>query len=136
MSLKVIIVDDDPLINFLHEKITERSGLCKQPLCFVNGNEALDYFIKEVNTVDSYLILLDIKMPEMDGWQLLDELKMQKIYNQIYVVMVTSSVDNEDHKKAKLYTQVINYIEKPLSLHQLHELKQMKEIKDFLDSSS
>jgi CheY-like chemotaxis protein len=114
MRLKVLIIDDDPIILVLHKSITVRSGLCTEPLSFQNGKAALDYLRKESSAEEKYLLLLDIHMPIMNGWEFLDTIKSSALWEQIKVILISSSIDARDHEKAKQYSQVIRYIEKPL----------------------
>lgn len=114
MRLKVLIIDDDPIILVLHKSIAVRSGLCTEPLSFQTGKAALDYLCKENNAEEKYLLLLDIHMPLMNGWEFLDTVKSTTLWEQMKVILISSSIDARDHEKAKQYSQVIRYIEKPL----------------------
>lgn len=114
MRLKVLIIDDDPIILVLHKSIAVRSGLCTEPLSFQNGKAALDYLSKNGSFEEKYLLLLDIHMPLMNGWEFLDSIKPTPLWKQMKIILISSSIDARDHEKAKLYSQVIRYIEKPL----------------------
>ena len=85
-----------------------------------DGQEALDFIYHEGRYRDKEefprpdLILLDIKMPKVDGFQVLEKLKADLQYNFIPVVMLTSSKDEEDI--AKSYRKgAASYIPKPVS---------------------
>lgn len=115
MSVIVLIVDDDKAVRFFHQVIVAQSGLAAAPLTFSDAQQALNYLDNNYLATDSYLLLLDINMPGMDGWDLLDILKGKPYHEQAHVVMVTSSVDSADHDKANKYSMVIDVIEKPIS---------------------
>eukprot|EP01136_Pigoraptor_vietnamica_P022282 Opistho-1_new@73241 len=102
MKLNLLIVDDDKMVQTLHSIIAKKSGLTDSPINFADGQQAFDYIIKN-NGDDAYLILLDINMPVMNGWELLEALKKQALKNQIFVVMVSSSIDQHDLDKASTY---------------------------------
>lgn len=115
MSPKVLIVDDDRVILFLHQIIIKDSGFSNAPVTFENGKDALTY-LKEQLPDQKIIIFLDLNMPVMDGWELLDALNQPEYLNYISVVLVTSSIDPKDRDKAKKYPMVKQYIEKPMSI--------------------
>ncbi len=115
MKLELLIVDDESIILRINKSVVIKNHLHSNPECFLNGKLALEY-IKQKNSADTaFLVLLDINMPIMNGWQFLDSLKTQTLESTIYVVMVTSSVDTSDKEKAKEYSVVTDYVEKPLT---------------------
>lgn len=123
MSSKVLIIDDDDVVHFMHETLLKISGIQTPTQSFLNGKLALEFLMGNPGDEEDYLLLLDINMPEMNGWQLLDELEKTAINKRIKTIILTSSVDNEDHMKAKQYPQVIDFIEKPLTSDYLEQLK-------------
>lgn len=116
MPPKVLIVDDDRIILFLHQIIIKESGLSNSPSSFENGQEALNYLRNELLPEQNAIIFLDLNMPVMDGWELLDALNEPNYLDRISVVLVTSSIDPKDREKAKKYPMVKEYIEKPMSI--------------------
>ncbi len=132
MKLNVQIIDDDQVIIFLHKVIIKKSGLSADPAIFSNGQQALNSLLQNFQQGERYLIFLDINMPVMDGWQFLDEIQKLPFEKSIMVVMVTSSIDASDKIKAKVYSQVIDFIEKPLKFDACNKLIQLPEIAHFL----
>lgn len=125
MDYKVLIVDDDPMMLFLHRNLISKSGICQNPLTFLNGEEALEYLMEQPLGNSCYTILLDINMPVMNGWQLLEELREQPIAEVIDVAIVTSSIDKRDREKASEYSLVTSYLTKPF--YNIEEVKMMKQ---------
>lgn len=123
MTLKTLIVDDDPVIAFIHENVVAESQLAVQPTSASNGQEALEHISANMAGDVAYLVLLDINMPVMNGWQFLDALDETSFAEQVYVVVVTSSVDRADHEKARQYERVFDYIEKPISIESCRRIK-------------
>ncbi|MEW6401943.1 MAG: substrate-binding domain-containing protein [Chloroflexota bacterium] len=80
----VLVVDDDPGILQMHSRLVEQTG--RRALTARNGLEALSLI--EVQTPD--LILLDLMMPEMDGFAVLDELRSRKSTREIPVIILTA----------------------------------------------
>ena len=122
MELKTLIIDDDPIVIFLHKKIIQKCELATDPLTFLNGKQCFDYFSQSANENDKYLLCLDINMPVMNGWEFLDAIQQTSYTSQIFVVMTTSSVDSYDRKKAKEYKQIISFMEKPLTIDKCKEI--------------
>jgi CheY-like chemotaxis protein len=128
--LKVIIIDDDDIMIFLQRKLFQRCGLSKDPISFKVATAAIE-FLKEEEIKQHFLILLDINMPEMNGWQFLDVLKEMKISENVFVIMVTSSIDGCDKEKAGGYSNVIDFMEKPVSIENCNRIKEYVLLKEF-----
>lgn len=131
MSLKVLITDDDDSVLFLHEIIVTESNFAKDPVTFLNGKETLEHILQNTENNDPYLVLLDINMPVMDGWEFLEALNEHDLPVPVYVVIVTSSVDAADRKKAGTFPQVIDYIEKPVNKNALERVKNLRELEGY-----
>jgi len=134
MSLKVLVIDDDEIFVFLHNLLVQENGISSGPIGFENGKTAFDYLNAHDNPIDHYLILLDINMPEMNAWQFLDSIQDKPYANRVLVVIVTSSVDQEDYEKAKEYSQIIRYIEKPLDHNACRQIRSMPVIEPYITS--
>ncbi len=113
----IILVDDQPIANFITRKLLEIEGYNKNVLDFTNPEEALDYLKDKQNT----LVFLDLNMPEMNGWEFLDSLKAKG--HQHKIIILTSSTSAIDRDKAKEYPSVIKYVEKPLNKNKFTELQ-------------
>jgi CheY-like chemotaxis protein len=123
MSYNVVVVDDDEIILFLHSKIIQAVGLHNSPKTFNSALKALEFFESLSSDGDPILLFLDINMPVMDGWGLLDIIHQDDFDKKIEVIMVTSSVDQEDKDKAAFYSKIIHFVEKPFSKANLIDLK-------------
>ena len=129
MIKDIFLIDDDALVNFLNQEIIKDSHPDKKVRSFESATEALEVIKEMLNTSDSklpQLILLDINMPVMDGWEFLD------IFDQLpenktkdcKIIMHTSSIDPRDIEKAKKYKAVVDYMTKPLNLQSLSKIFQ------------
>lgn len=122
------IIDDDEIYQLVMKRTIEQSGMIKSILQFYDGEEAIYYFRekRETTGVLPELILLDINMPYMDGWQFLDEfLKIE--FNKDYkltIFIVTSSSTAEEINKAKQYSIVSGYHIKPITKDKFAEMMQ------------
>ena len=128
MSLKVLIVDDDDIVVFLHKTILKKSGLNLNVLSFSNGKEALNYLLKNKKDNDQFLVLLDINMPIMNGWEFLEQIKQTSLAERVHVVMVTSSVYKKDQDKATSYKNVIDFLVKPFKTESYDRIKSLPEV--------
>ena len=111
----VLVVDDDPDIVDVISLCLKDNNL--QPEKAYNGNEALD-FVKR-KRID--LILLDINMPGMNGFEVIKHLKEDKDTCDIPVVVLTGTYISEDDKKHGLTLGVAKYLTKPFSAEDLVE---------------
>ena len=131
---KILIVDDVPAnIKMLREVLKS-----KYDISFAtNGVDAID-LMKSGGLPD--LILLDIMMPEMDGYEVCRILKSENLTAKIPVIFITSKDDEEDEIKG-FEVGAVDYVTKPFSIPvvnarvQTHvELKQQREILENLSS--
>ncbi len=128
--MEVLIVDDDRIITMLHHQIVTKGGLHPSPRMFYNGQDALNHIRN--NRGERYLVLLDINMPGISGWDLLDLLTREELTGLVRVVMVTSSVDTADKERACSYDIVIDYIDKPLTFQKVKKLQELEALDGFL----
>ena len=121
----VCIVDDDKVFRFTTQKYIEMNNLAEKVIAFGDGEEAITFIESKVGNPEVLpdIILLDLNMPIMDGWDFLDEFKKIKdqIGKKVRVNIVTSSFDERDSKRAEQYP-IDNYVVKPLSEEYLKEL--------------
>jgi len=115
MSYNIVVVDDDEIVLFLHSRIIQAVGLADSPKTFNSASKALDFFDSLASDGETILLFLDINMPVMDGWGLLDIIHEEGFDKKIEVIMVTSSVDQEDKDKAAAYSKIIHFVEKPFT---------------------
>ncbi len=128
--LKVLIIDDDDIVLLVERKMLERCGISAEAKSFNSGITALQFLQNEGKNQD-FLILLDINMPRMNGWEFLDKLQGIKLGSSIFVIMVTSSIDRYDKETAEKYQKIISFIEKPITMNNCSEIKSLPELKDY-----
>ena len=117
---EILLIDDDPVINFIHKKIIE-SKFPEIPVeILVNGYNALEYIRK--NTKKLFLIFLDINMPVMNGWEFLDAISKDSNEYNLTICILTSSIDQADLRKAQENERILSYITKPLTKEVLEKI--------------
>ena len=105
---KVLIVEDDPMVALINEQYISRNrnfsvaGKCK------DGKSALDFM--EKNNVD--LVVLDVFMPHMDGFETLRQIREKQI--SVEAIMVTAANDRENLEEA-LHLGIVDYLVKPFT---------------------
>jgi len=119
----ICIVDDDEIYTFLLKKTLKKMDICNDISIYINGQEAIDsikQLIESKKTLPD-IILLDINMPLLDGWEFLVEyLKIKdKINKQIDIYIASSSISTGDINKAKEHNEVVDFIIKPINVDTL-----------------
>jgi CheY-like chemotaxis protein len=94
---------------------------------YMHAGVALDRLKQWAESEPSQLpdfIFLDINMPELDGWEFLDEfMKLPAaVQEKVQVIMLTSSIDISDIAKSRTYKPVIDFLSKPLNADRLNTL--------------
>lgn len=122
----IAIIDDDDIFVYITKKAVEQTNIIQQIKVFGNGKDAIDYLKENCSNPDLLpeIILLDLSMPIMDGWQFLDEYTKikPKIGKKIIIYIVTSSISPEDMRKAKNIDAVSDFIIKPITKDKLIEI--------------
>ncbi len=123
------IIDDDPIYVFGAKKIMQYANFCNAFLIFHNGEEAITNLKSIIKAGEKLpdIILLDLNMPIMDGWQFLDEFTKIKTDKKITIYIITSSIDPTDIERSKEYNNVNNYLVKPITLEILKNLMTQEE---------
>ncbi len=115
------IIDDDPIFIFGARKVMELADVCNGFLIYSNGQEALEALQSLIFANEKLpdVILLDLNMPILDGWQFLEEFVKVPVHKKIIIYIVSSSVDPQDVLRAKSFEIVSNYIVKPITMKSL-----------------
>lgn len=129
-SKSLILIDDDEIVVYLTQKIVSQNDLVELIKVFNNGKDAIDYLKENINNPELLpeIIFLDLFMPIMDGWEFLDEYitLRPRMGKSITIYIISSSVSPTDINRAKKYSEVSDYIIKPVTkTHFLDILKNL-----------
>ncbi len=111
------VIDDDKIYHFLLKNLLKQNSIDVKSTFFQNGQDALDYIQADTQNNVPDLILLDVNMPIMNGWQFLEEYaKVVDTFDTLPVIYMISSSNNEvDINKAKEFSGMVkDYFLKPI----------------------
>lgn len=115
----IFLIDDDPINNLINERNILGLGFQVDIKIFQGGEAALNYLKSAIETGMPWpdMILLDINMPDVDGWDFLNIYREfpQEKRTTCTLHMLTSSVSEQDADKARLYEDVKEFLFKPLT---------------------
>lgn len=120
MSQSILVIDDDKVSHLILKKLASRlEGLSS--LHFQDFNK-LREFIEDFagQSVPIDLVLLDLSMPQMSGWDFLEH--FGTFFKEIPVLILTSSIDIKDIERARQHPLVNGYVVKPLAMNTLEKI--------------
>ncbi|MGY5847210.1 response regulator [Salegentibacter sp. HM20] len=126
--LQILIAEDDPVITRLQEYHLHR--LTQLPVStFWNGKE-LTSFLNNLQNPEktAFLLFLDLNMPLMNGWEVLDFIEQNLPDFPVFIVVLTSSLNPKDEAKAKAYKQVIGFHDKFLEREDFRNILQSPQL--------
>ena len=120
----VFVVDDDKIFHFIIKKLLLSNNIDICPSFFENGLEAIQGIKSKLDNGETPpdLILLDINMPVLDGWQFLEEFKLLKqfIKEEICIYIISSSDHAVDRSRANDFkAEIKDYYLKPITIEGL-----------------
>lgn len=113
-----MLIDDNKATNYLNREVIEDMDLCNEVILAGSAKEALTFLTTK--TKGKYpcpeLIFLDLNMPAIDGWHVIDEFSKinQEAIKYSHIVLLTASKNPTDEIKIGLYPLIKGYYKKPL----------------------
>lgn len=118
----LMMIDDNQIDQMIYDRIIKRSGLVETVISFSMAENALAHLAANPDDRPD-IILLDINMPKMDGFEFLEA--AEKAFGAdfcVVVVMLTTSLNPRDKERANAFQMVKSYLGKPLTIDSLQEI--------------
>jgi len=112
-KVDIVIVEDDPSDAELIARVFRKHNMVNKIVLLKDGAEALDFFFGSNANDQPKVVLLDLKLPKVNGIEVLQRLKSDERTKNVPVVVLTSSAENQDIKDAYKYG-VNSYVTKPI----------------------
>ena len=123
-----MIVDDDPVTIIIGERLVKITGFSENVACYTNSVDAFEYleqqFVNKISADMPQIILLDLNMPGLSGWDFMDKYKSisATVNASPQFAIFSSTIDKEDEDKALSYSFVKKFFSKPLKREHLEIL--------------
>jgi CheY-like chemotaxis protein len=131
MKRRILIVDDDAILTAMNRKVLLSSGLASEVYTASNGQKGLNHILTcmRENAVLPDVVLLDLNMPVMDGFEFIDHVK-ELIDPLPFEIVVFTGSSNPKDKQRVLAKGVRHFISKPYVLRELSDIMQRMDWSD------
>ncbi len=125
---KLLLIDDSDIDNMVNRKMVEKSHFAENITVRKSARAGLEYLNDTLTTNPALLpelIFLDIRMPDMDGFDFLAAFQYLDpvIRQHCKIAMLSSSIDADDYRRAIENPFVVKFVNKPLTVKALQEIK-------------
>lgn len=125
---KILLIDDEDINLFILQNLIRLSGIDAEITFFNTSRKGINYLRQLTETGEKFpdLILLDIEMPVMNGWDFLEDYKqINKSYTYgSKVIIFTTSIVEQDIIRARSYEEVEDFVNKPMTVEMLKAIEQ------------
>lgn len=111
----IFLIDDSDIDLFVQRRLLEISNLATQIITYNSPINALNDLSSKLMHDGKNLVLLDLNMPILDGFDFLDKFNVLAESKKVKFIVLTSSSSSLDREKANKYDNVIDFISKPLN---------------------
>lgn len=120
---KIMLIDDSEADNLYHRIVIEQAKVTETIIAFQYAEKALSY-LRQNKKANIDLILLDINMPRMNGFEFIEAYNQLDEAHKVNVVimMLTTSLNPDDEAKARAFNKIHGFMKKPLTEAMLKEI--------------
>lgn len=120
-KLNFIVIDDSKLDCFIAERIIKNTGKSESITSFLEATEALDYISNATAPDRHTIVLVDIQMPVMNGFEFVEAFEKlpDSITSKYSIFVITSSINDTDLNRVHNYASVRQFLNKPLNSNSL-----------------
>ena len=111
----IFLIDDSDIDLFVQRRLIEINNLASRVITYNSPVNALKELESSLQTEGKNLVLLDLNMPILDGFDFLDKFNASAKVQNVKFIVLTSSSSSLDREKATKYDNVIDFISKPLN---------------------
>ena len=124
MKKRILIIDNDRQLNKINERVLNASGIVNELHISCDGQEAMDYLKSRVqdNCPLPQIIVLDLQVPVMNGFEFIDEFKKNFPGNSAVELVVFTNSSNPADKQKAMSKGVKHYLNKPYLLRDLRDI--------------
>ena len=128
----VLLIDDDVVNNFINTTLFEKLKICKNINIFKNGREGLNFLKETCHNPGQCpeLVLLDINMPVMDGYDFVQEFNELNLHHRINIAVLTTSTRLQEEEMMR-NLGVRHFFRKPMSEEKIKFLLQNLSVKEY-----
>jgi CheY-like chemotaxis protein len=115
---KLVVIDDNPTDHYIMQRLLHNNYNCEQATYTYDGRLVLDFLEQNKDSGNlPDVIFLDLDMPELTGWEFLDQLETFNVLSKkrVHVHIMSSSIRSSDVFHSKKYACVDSFMTKPLS---------------------
>jgi CheY-like chemotaxis protein len=125
--LNFFLIDDSAFDLFIYEKLLIKSGITDSVKTFNSARDALKYLLEQAQDFPDTIILLDLQMPDMNGFEFIDEFDSlpESLKSKIKIFMLSSTIDTRDIDKARESAYILDLLPKPLEIVYLKKKLEM-----------